>query len=319
MNSNILYLVVPCYNEEEILPSTASTLEKKINNLVKKGKISEKSKIMFVDDGSTDNTWQIIKNLHEKNEIFTGISLSKNSGHQNALLAGLMTAKKQADFTISLDVDLQDDVDSIDEMVEKYLSGFDIVYGVRINRQTDSFFKKTTATIFYKIMNILGAKTIENHADFRLMNKKALNALEKFKEVNIFLRGIVPMIGYRTTEVFYKRKERKLGTSKYPFNKMVHFAFDGITSCSTKIFSIITTTGLLMIVIAFLILLNKFLFFKENFPIEFIILTFSLWLVGGIITISLALLGNYIGKIYLETKKRPRYIIENDLENTTKP
>lgn len=311
---NKLYLVVPCYNEEETLPSTASILKNKLLNLIKKNKISKNSKIMFVNDGSTDKTWNIILNLNNDDEIFTGISLSRNKGHQNALLAGLLTAKQRCDFTISLDADLQDDVDAIDEMVEKYLNGYDIVYGVRNNRQTDSPFKKTTANIFYKLMNALGAKTINNHADFRLMNKKSLNALAQFKEVNIFLRGMVPMIGYKTAKVFYERKERKAGTSKYPLKKMVFFAIDGITSCSTKLISMLSTLGFIIILFAFLIPVSCKFFGFSTLDIKWQAIMFSIWLLGGTNLVAMSIIGQYIGKIYLETKQRPRYIIDTDLE-----
>lgn len=314
-NNNILYLVVPCYNEEEILPSTATVLKNKLQNLIKKNKISENSKIMFVNDGSNDDTWNIIQNLNSADKIFTGISLSKNTGHQNALLAGLLTAKQRCDFTISLDADLQDDVNAIDEMVEKYLNGCDIVYGIRSSRQTDSFFKKTTANLFYKLMNSLGAKTIYNHADFRLMNKKSLNALEKFKEVNLFLRGMVPLIGFKTGKVFYERKKRKAGISKYTLKKMVLFAIDGISSCSTKLISLIFKIGLSTIVLAFLIPVFCKMFNVLFVDLKWQALVSSLWLLSGLNLIATAVVGLYVGKIYLEVKHRPRYIIDVDLEN----
>lgn len=313
MINNKLYLVVPCYNEEEILNSTALALETKMKNLIKNNKISEHSKIMFVNDGSIDNTWQIILALNKQNKIFTGISLSRNKGHQNALLAGLLTAKNYADFTISLDADLQDDIDAIDQMIEKYLAGFNIVYGVRCDRQTDSLFKKTTANAFYKIINFLGAKTIDNHADFRLMDKKALNALEKFEEVNLFLRGIVPMIGYKSTKVFYERKKREAGISKYPLKRMIHFALDGIMSCSTKLMSIVMTLGLLMLLFAVAIPVVCTIF-QFTTDLKWQALMSSIWGLCGLIMLAIALVGKYVEKTLLESKRRPRYIIAENLE-----
>lgn len=308
---NTLYLVIPCFNEEEILLDSAKILKEKIINLINTNKISDKSKIMFVDDGSTDKTWKIILELNKQEKIFTGIKLSKNEGHQNALLAGLLTAKEHADFTISMDADLQDDVDAIDEMIDKFFKGFEIVYGVRCDRQIDSFFKKSTANLFYKIMNLMGAKTITNHADFRLMSANALNALEKFNEVNIFLRGIIPLIGFKSAKVFYERKERKAGISKYPLKKMIHFAIDGITSCSTKPINLVAATGLLLTafsIIIFIILRLKYIDFLSSFAM------FSIWFIGGLNLIAFAIIGTYVGKIYLESKHRPKFIVEADLE-----
>ena len=232
--NNILYIVIPCYNEEEVLPETAKRLKVKMNSLIEKRKISPESRVVMVNDGSKDKTWSIIKALHEEDPLFSGINLSRNRGHQNALLAGLMTVKDLADAVISMDADLQDDINAIDEMVDKFLDGCDIVYGVRSKRTTDSFFKRFTAESFYRLMNAMGANTVFNHADYRLMSKRALEGLAQFKEVNLFLRGIVPMIGYRTDTVTYERSERFAGESKYPLKKMVAFAMEGITSLSVK-------------------------------------------------------------------------------------
>ena len=276
--------------------------------------VSKKSKILFVDDGSKDNTWNIIKNLFRENKIFCGVKLSKNKGHQNALLAGLKIARKNSDMTISIDADLQDDVESIQQMVEKFNKGYEIVYGVRSNREKDSFFKKFTAEMFYKLMNFLGAKTIFNHADFRLMSKKALLELEKFKENNIFLRGIVPTLGLKNCCVFYSRKERTAGETKYPLKKMISFAFNGITSCSVKLLHIILLTGILFLFVGFfLTILFLYALIKRSYHTHFIGIFTSIWNVGGIIITSLGIIGEYVGKIYIETKKRPRYIIEEIL------
>ncbi len=305
--------MIPCFNEEEILLDSAKIFKKKITNLISTNKISDKSKIMFVDDGSTDKTWKIISELNKQEKIFTGIKLSKNEGHQNALLAGLLTAKKYADLTISMDADLQDDIDAIDEMIDKFFKGFEIVYGVRCDRQIDSFFKKSTANLFYKLMNFMGAKTIANHADFRLMSTKALNALEKFSEVNIFLRGIIPLIGFKSAKVFYERKKRKAGISKYPLKKMIHFAIDGITSCSTKPMKLIAAVGLLLIafsIIVFFICARGF----RYIDLFSVLVMFSIWFIGGLNLLAFAIIGTYVSKIYLESKHRPKFIIEAELE-----
>ena len=241
--NNVLYLVIPCYNEAEVLPETASRLIEKMDSLIKKNKIDTKSRVVFVNDGSKDKTWEIIRELHQKNQIFGGINLSRNRGHQNALLAGLMTVKEYADMVISMDADLQDDINAIDEMVDKYLDGIDIVYGVRSSRKTDTFFKKATAEGFYKIMNAMGANTVFNHADYRLMSRRVLEGLAQFGEVNLFLRGIVPMIGFSTDIVYYERGERFAGESKYPLGKMLSFAVEGVTSLSTKPIRMITGLG----------------------------------------------------------------------------
>ena len=313
MAKKILYLVVPCYNEEEILNYSANILKEKLKSLIEKELISNKSKILFVDDGSTDKTWEIIVSLNKESKIITGIKLSRNQGHQNALLAGLKTANKIADITISIDADLQDDINAIDEMIEAADAGYDIVFGVRRNRKKDSFFKKTTAELFYKLMNFLGAKTIFNHADFRLMNKKAMNALEKFQETNLFLRGIISNLGFKTCCVYYNRDIRKAGKSKYPLNKMISFAINGITSCSTKLLHLIFITGAILLFLGLITGSCVVLKILKKVPLNLTIIISSIWAIGGLILISLGIIGEYIGKIYMETKKRPRYIISKNL------
>lgn len=309
---NRLFCVIPCYNEEEVLHETASRLEAKIKSLVAAGKISEDSRILFVNDGSRDKTWSIISELHEKSELFQGINLSKNMGHQNALLAGLMTAKDLCDAAISLDADLQDDINAIDEMVEKYLNGADVVYGVRSKRATDTFFKKFTAESFYKLMNGLGANTVYNHADYRLMSRRALQALSEFGEVNLFLRGIVPMVGFNSDVVYYERAERFAGESKYPLRKMLSFAMEGITSLSTKPIKMITGLGVSIFLVSIIVLIYSLVrhFTGHTIP-GWTTTVLSVWAIGGLIMISLGVIGEYIGKIYLETKNRPRFIIRD--------
>jgi len=317
--NDTLYLVIPCYNEEDVLPITAKKLLIKISTMIENEIISKDSKILFVNDGSKDKTWRIIEELHNQNNIFSGINLSRNRGHQNALLAGLMTAKEVADMTISLDADLQDDVDVIDKFVEQYYNGSDIVYGVRSSRETDTFFKRTTALAFYKLMNKLGVDTVYNHADYRLMSKRALGALSQFKEVNLFLRGIVPLIGYKSSIVEYERHERFAGESKYPLKKMLAFALDGITSLSIKPIRIITGLGFFIVFFSFIALIYTFIvkFFGETVP-GWTSLALSIWLLGGIQLLSLGVIGEYIGKIYNETKQRPRFIISDNLINSDK-
>lgn len=309
-----LYLVIPCYNEEEVINETAKRLKDKITSLIERSKISKDSKIVFINDGSSDSTWKIIQKLHEDNKIFSGINLSKNRGHQNALLAGLMTVKDFCDFSISLDVDLQDDINAIDEMVDKFYSGYDIVYGVRSSRNKDTFFKKFTAETFYKLMNLLGAKTVFNHADYRLLSKRALIGLSEFKEVNLFLRGIVPLIGYSSTTVSYERAERFAGESKYPLLKMISFAFEGITSLSIQLIRLITFTGFLMIMISIIVsIYSLYNYFFGDVSPGWASIIISLWFIGGLLMMSLGIVGEYIGKIYLETKSRPRFIIDTFL------
>ena len=313
--NNKLYMVIPCYNEEEVLPETSKRLREKINSLIEKGKIDKESRIVFVNDGSKDKTWEIIKTLHEEDPVFSGINLTRNRGHQNALLAGLMTVMDYADMTISMDADLQDDVDAIDEMIDKYLDGIDIVYGVRSSRAKDTFFKKATAEGFYKIMNSMGANTVFNHADYRLMSKRALEGLSQFQEVNLFLRGIVPMIGYPTDVVYYERGERFAGESKYPLGKMLSFAIEGITSLSTKPIRMITFLGFFIFLVSIGILIYSLVrHFMGATIVGWTTLMVSVWGIGGLILLSLGVVGEYIGKLYLETKARPRFIVEQFLD-----
>lgn len=313
----ILYLVIPCYNEQEVLHETAKQLKEKINSLCGMGKISPKSRIVFVDDGSKDKTWEIISELHKSDSIFRGIKLSRNKGHQNALMAGLMTVKDECDAAVSLDADLQDDIDAIDGMTDKYLNEkCDIVYGVRSARKTDTFFKKFTAESFYKIMSKMGVEVTYNHADYRLMSKRALDALEQFKEVNLFLRGMVPMVGYKSDVVYYERKERFAGESKYPLKKMLSFAMEGITSLSIKPIRMITALGVGIFTVS-IIMLIYFLIrhFMGATVQDWTSIVVSVWAIGGLQLLSIGVIGEYIGKIYLETKRRPNFIVETYLND----
>ena len=313
--NDILYLVIPCYNEEAVLRETAKQLLAKMNSMFDRGMISRESKIMFVNDGSRDKTWEIIKELHESNPIYSGVKLSRNKGHQNALLAGLMTAKEKADMAISLDADLQDDVDVIDKMVEKYYEGNDVVYGVRSSRDTDTFFKKFTAEGFYKIMQAMGVELVFNHADYRLMSRRAMEGLSEFREVNLFLRGIVPLIGYKSDIVTYERHERFAGESKYPLKKMLAFATDGITSFSIKPIRMITTCGILIFGVSLLMLIYFLVVHFMGKTVHGWTSTIvSIWAIGGLQLLAIGIVGEYIGKIYLETKARPKYIIETVLD-----
>ena len=297
----IIWLVIPCYNEQEVLPETSRQLEEVMRGLIKKDKISDKSKIAFVNDGSKDNTWNIITDLHEKNPMFTGINLAHNKGHQNALLAGLMTAKDYADAAISLDADLQDDVGVIEQFIDKFNEGKDVVYGVRSTRATDTVFKRSTAHAFYKLMKAMGADTLQDHADYRLMSKRALEGLAKYKEVNLFLRGIVPMIGYETDVVYYERHERFAGESKYPLKKMLSFAVDGITSCSVKPIRMITSLGTLVFTISIVMLIYFLIVWLLGHTVQgWTTIVISLWGIGGLILLSLGIIGEYVGKIYME-------------------
>ncbi|WP_102412045.1 glycosyltransferase [Beduinella massiliensis] len=311
-----LYIVVPCYKEEAVLPETSKRLREKMHALMETGKVSEKSRIMFVNDGSKDKTWEIIQRLHEKDKLFSGVNLSRNRGHQNALLAGLMTAVNYADMIISMDADLQDDVNAVDAMVDAYHNGYDVVYGVRSARKTDTFFKRFTAEGFYKVMQHLGVDIVFNHADYRLMSKRAVEGLSQFKEVNLFLRGIVPQIGYPWTTVEYERAERFAGESKYPLKKMLSFAFDGITSFSVKPIRMILTVGF-VIFIASIIALIWALVSKlmGSAQAGWTSLMASIWMIGGIQLLSLGIIGEYVGKVYNETKARPRFIIERVLND----
>ena len=310
-----LYIVVPCYNEEEVLPETARRLRAKMTALTEAGKIAPDSRVLFVNDGSKDRTWDIIRSLHESDPLFSGLDLSRNRGHQNALLAGLMTAKDRCDMAISMDADLQDDINAVDEMVDKYLDGCDIVCGVRSSRTTDTFFKRFTAESFYRLMNFLGANVVFNHADYRLLSCRALEGLAQFKEVNLFLRGIVPMIGYRTDTVEYARGERFAGESKYPLKKMLSFAMEGITSLSTKPIRYITLLGFLIFLVSIAMLIWSVVrWAMGDTIIGWASLICSVWAIGGLILLSLGVIGEYIGKIYLETKGRPRFLIRELLE-----
>lgn len=314
MQGKILYVVVPCYNEQEVLAETSKRLREKFQTLIGSGKIDEKSRIVFVNDGSKDNTWKIIEELHRQDNLFSGINLSRNRGHQNALLAGLMTVKDCADVAISMDADLQDDINAMDEMLDKYYGGCDVVYGVRSKRATDTFFKRFTAESFYKMMNAMGANTVYNHADYRLMSKRALEGLAEFKEVNLFLRGMVPMIGYTSDVVYYERSERFAGESKYPLKKMISFAIEGITSLSTKPIKMITNLGVFIFLFSFVILIYSLIrHFSGDTVAGWTTIIVSVWAIGGLILLSLGIIGEYIGKIYLESKERPRYIVEQFL------
>ena len=316
-DAKTLYVVIPCYKEEEVLPETARRLKSKMAALVEQGRIAPDSRVMFVNDGSKDRTWEIIARLHQENRLFSGVNLSRNRGHQNALLAGLMTAMNFADMVISMDADLQDDIEAMDAMVDAYHNGYDIVYGVRSSRKTDTFFKRFTAESFYKLMKLLGVDIVFNHADYRLMSKRALQGLSQFKEVNLFLRGIVPQIGYPWTTVEYERHERFAGESKYPLKKMLAFAFDGITSFSVKPMRMILNLGAVVFVISLLMLLWALIARVTGSSVAgWTSLMGSIWLIGGIQLLSLGVIGEYVGKIYSETKARPRFIIEQVLNTT---
>lgn len=314
--SDVLYIVVPCYNEEEVLPETSRRLKEKMEALVAAGTVSGGSRILFVNDGSRDRTWEIISALHAADPVFSGVDLTRNRGHQNALLAGLMTAKDRCDMAISMDADLQDDVDAVDKMIEEYHAGCDIVYGVRSSRKKDTFFKRFTAEGFYRVMNLLGAETVFNHADYRLMSRRALEGLSQFKEANLFLRGMVPMIGYRSGTVEYERGERFAGESKYPLKKMLAFAMEGITSLSVKPLRMITGLGALIFLIAAVMLAySVYRWAVGDTVLGWASLMCSVWAIGGLILLSLGVIGEYIGKIYLETKGRPRFLIREVLDD----
>ena len=313
--AKILYLVIPCYNEEEVLPLTKKKLKEKMENLIKEKKISKESRVMFVNDGSKDKTWELIEEYHNEDPLFVGVKLSRNKGHQNALLAGLMTAKKYADITISMDADLQDDINVIDKMIEENNKGSEIVYGVRSSRKKDSWFKRFTAESFYKLMKVMGVEVVFNHADCRLMSKRTLDELEHFDEVNLFLRGIVPLIGFQTSVATYERGERAAGESKYPLKKMLSFAWDGITSFSVKPLKMITTLGFIMLFISIIMIIYTIIVkILGNTVDGWAFIMLSIWFIGGVQLVSVGLIGEYVGKIYSETKHRPRYIIERELK-----
>ena len=309
-----LCIVVPCYNEEEVLPVTVSRLTEKIRSLIQRGLVAPESRMLLVDDGSRDRTWELIRGYHEKEPLVEGLRLARNRGHQNALLAGLMEARGRYDLTISMDADLQDDLDAIDAMVERYREGCDIVYGVRSSRETDTPFKRGTALAFYKLMNAMGAETVYNHADYRLMSRRALDGLSQFREVNLFLRGMVPMIGYRSGVVEYRRGERVAGESKYPLSKMLNFAADGITSLSVRPIRVMAGLGAVLFgggCLWLLVLLVLFLLGRG--PAGVTVAIASIWTAAGLNLLGLGLIGEYLGKVYLETKDRPRYLIETRL------
>ena len=311
---NKLYIVIPCYNEEEILPKTIREMSILLHSLIQKGKVNEESKILFVDDGSKDATWKMISAAYTENPYVEGLKLSKNVGHQNALLAGLDTVRNICDMAVSIDADLQDDIAVIEDMVDKYLDGAQVVLGVRSERKTDTFFKRFTAQSFYKVMNFLGVKTVYNHADFRLMGRRALDALSEYKERNVFLRGIITQIGYKTEIVYYSRKEREAGESKYPLKKMISFAWDGITSFSTKPITLVLGIGIFTMFLSALALIYTLISYISGKVVSgWTSILLSVWFLGGLQMFSIGMIGQYIGKSYIETKQRPHYHIEEFL------
>lgn len=313
---NILYIIIPCYNEETVLPITSKLFLSKLNSLIESGKISNNSRILFVNDGSKDKTWEIICSLAKQDEHFVGISQSRNRGHQNAVLAGLMEAKDKCDITISIDCDGQDDINAMDEMVDQYLQGCEIVYGVRSRRDTDTFFKRFTAEGFYKLLNWMGAEVVYNHADYRLVSSRVLKEFANFKEVNLFLRGMFPLVGFKSTSVYYERHERIAGESHYPLSKMLGLAFDGITSLSIKPIRIITALGTIIAGFSFLGIVWSVIMHLMNRSVAgWSSMTCIICLLGGVQLMCLGVLGEYIGKIYMEVKHRPRYIISERTES----
>ena len=314
MKDNILYIVIPCYNEEEMLPITYKALKSKMESLIKSKKISKESKVVFVNDGSKDKTWEIITNLHKKDKMINGINLSRNKGHQNALLAGLLTVKNECDIAISMDADLQDDINAIDKFIDEYKHGSEIVYGVRNSRKKDFWFKRVTAEGFYKFMKLMGVDIIFNHADYRLMSNRVLNDLAGFKGVNLFLRGIFPLIGYRNSIVEYERHERVAGKSKYPLKKMLSFAFEGITSFSIKPLSLVLNLGLIIMIISILVMIYCLIVKLLGYTVAgWTFITISIWFLGGLQMLALGIVGKYVGKIYSEVKARPRFIVQEYL------
>ena len=312
-----LYVVIPCYKEEAVLPETAKRLREKLHALIDQGKIASGSRILFVNDGSKDRTWEIIEGLHAQDPIYSGVNLSRNRGHQNALLAGLLTAVQYADMMVSMDADLQDDINAMDAMIDRYHEGYDVVYGVRSARKTDTAFKRMTAEGFYKLMRAMGVEIVFNHADYRLMSRRAVEGLAQFEEVNLFLRGIVPQIGYPWTCVEYERAARFAGESKYPLKKMIAFALDGITSFSVKPMRLILSVGAVIFCLSLIALLWALIAKLSGHSVGgWTSLMCSIWMIGGIQLLSLGVIGEYIGKIYSETKRRPRFIIERVLNKT---
>ena len=312
--NNKLYIVIPCYNEEEVLLETEKRLTRKIEQMIELQIISDNSRIVFIDDGSKDNTWKMIEEMYQKNPYVVGIKSSRNRGHQNTLLEGLLTVKDDCDIVISMDADLQDDIEVLNEFVEKYYLGNDIVYGVRSARKTDTWFKRTTAQCYYKALAAMGVNIVYNHADYRLMSKRALDELESFKEVNLFLRGIVPMIGFKTDKVEYERNERFAGKSKYPLKKMISFALDGITSLSIKPIRFIAVMGIFLFLISICLSIYYGIGYCMGRTIQgWATIVISIWGIGGLQLLAIGVIGEYIGKIYMETKGRPRYIVEKYL------
>ena len=315
-----VYFVIPCYNEEAVLPETTRRMTDKLNAMRAAGLIGEKSRILYVDDGSKDRTWELVSQFNRENPWVEGVKLSHNRGHQHALLCGLMSAMPRCDAAISMDADLQDDIDALDQFVKKFQEGCDVVYGVRNKRDTDTWFKRTTAEGFYKVMQLLGVDVVFNHADYRLMSKRALEALSEYKEVNLFLRGIVPLIGYRSDYVYYDRHERFAGESKYPLKKMLSFALDGITSFSVKPLKLISNLGILISVLSILGLLYALISYFAGWAVTgWTAIVCSIWLSGGLQMLCLGVVGTYIGKIYSEVKQRPRYLIETHLKESDTP
>ena len=311
----VLYIVIPCYNEQEVLPLTAPQFREELRRLTEAGAISEESRVLFVNDGSRDKTWQIIQELSAEDPHFQGLCLSRNRGHQNALLCGLMEARNRCDITISIDCDGQDDIRAMDQMVAEYHAGAEIVYGVRSSRETDTFFKRFTAQSFYKLLNWMGADTVYNHADYRLVSARVLKEFANFREVNIFLRGMFPLVGFKSTSVYYERNERLAGKSHYPLKKMLALAFDGITSLSVKPIRIITGMGVVISAVAFLLILYALIAWISGAAVAGWASTLiAVALLGGIQLISLGVIGEYVGKIFLETKQRPRYIVSEKTE-----
>ena len=310
--SNTLYLVVPCYNEEEALPHSSEVMKEKLNRLMAEGKVSRQSKILFVNDGSRDKTWQLIHELCDADPVFSGLSFSRNYGHQSAILAGMMAARPHADMVVTIDADLQQDIEALDQFLQRYQEGCEIVYGIRNDRNTDGFFKRTTANAFYGLMHLLGCKVMSNHADYRLLSRKALDALAEYKEVNLFLRGLIPTMGFQSDVVYFDVKEREAGTSKYTLRKMMTLATDGITSMSTRPIQLITLLGFVVSLFSFVMIVYCIIdwFYGRNVPGYTTSLVVSL-LMGGLTIFSLGIVGEYVGKIYLEAKARPRYIVES--------
>ncbi len=320
MNPPILYIVVPCYNEEEVLPVTSGMFRDKLRQLTEAGRIDEKSRVLFVNDGSKDRTWEIIRSLSEEDEHFQGIAQSRNRGHQNAVLAGLMEAMDRCDITISIDCDGQDDINAMDRMIDAWYEGCEIVYGVRAARDTDTFFKRTTAQGFYKFLNLMGAEVVYNHADYRLMSSRALREFAKFREVNLYLRGMVPLVGFRSTCVSYDRHERLAGQSHYPLGKMLGLAFNGVTSLSVKPIRLVTMTGLIISVLSFVAIIWALITGLTGHAVPGWASTACIvCFMGGVQALFLGIIGEYIGKIYMEVKARPRYIIADRTEGMTPP